>query len=101
MKKSKGRTAKKSITKRKLKSKRKTIVKIIRRKTNSKKAPKVKSGAKSRKKTKPTTKKAMDQMLKTDRLVSRGKSRGFVTFDEILKEFPTIETDVMFLDELY
>ncbi len=43
----------------------------------------------------------VDQALRTDRLVTRGKERGFVTFDEILKEFPTIETDIMFLDELY
>ena len=27
--------------------------------------------------------------------------RGFVTYDEILKAFPTIESDVMFLEELY
>lgn len=46
-------------------------------------------------------KQKVDQALKTERLVSRGKERGFVTFDEILKEFPTIENDIMFLDELY
>lgn len=34
-------------------------------------------------------------------LVVRGKDRGFVTYDEILKEFPTIEEDVFFLEELY
>lgn len=53
-----------------------------------------KSGAKS-------TKYKVDQVLRTDRLVTRGKERGFVTYDEILREFPTIETDIMFLDELY
>ncbi|MBI2065725.1 MAG: sigma-70 family RNA polymerase sigma factor [Candidatus Zambryskibacteria bacterium] len=36
-----------------------------------------------------------------ERLVSRGKERGFVTYDEILKEFPTIETNILFLDGLY
>ncbi len=35
------------------------------------------------------------------RLVSKGKERGYVTYDEILKEFPTIEEDIMFLEELY
>ena len=40
-------------------------------------------------------------MLKTEFLVSRGKERGFVTYDEILKEFPTIENNIIFLDELY
>lgn len=38
---------------------------------------------------------------KTSRLLVKGRERGFVTYDEILKEFPNIETDVMFLDELY
>ncbi len=52
-------------------------------------------------KAKKTTKQNLDQIIKTERLVSRGKERGFVTYDEILKEFPTIETDILFLDELY
>lgn len=38
---------------------------------------------------------------KADLLVGKGKERGFVTYDEILKEFPTVEDDVMFLEELY
>ncbi len=52
-------------------------------------------------KNKNLSKQKVDQALKTERLVLRGKERGFVTFDEILKEFPTIETDILFLDELY
>lgn len=36
-----------------------------------------------------------------DRLMQLGKKRGFVTYNEILKEFPEIEEDVLFLDELY
>jgi RNA polymerase primary sigma factor len=48
-----------------------------------------------------STKHKLDQVIKTDKLVTRGKERGFVTYDEILREFPTIETDIMFLDELY
>jgi RNA polymerase primary sigma factor len=36
-----------------------------------------------------------------NKLVSKGKERGFVTYDEILKEFPTIETEVELLTELY
>lgn len=43
----------------------------------------------------------VDQALKMERIISKGKNRGFVTFDEILREFPTIETDIGFLDELY
>ena len=38
---------------------------------------------------------------KTDVLFEKGKTRGFVTYAEILKEFPHIEEDVMFLDDLY
>ena len=38
---------------------------------------------------------------KSARLVLKGRGRGFITFNEILKEFPTIENDVFFLDELY
>jgi RNA polymerase primary sigma factor len=34
-------------------------------------------------------------------LLARGRDRGFVTYDEILKEFPNIEDDIMFLDVLY
>lgn len=34
-------------------------------------------------------------------LIQKGKDRGFVTYDEILKAYPTVEEDVMFLDELY
>lgn len=65
----------------------------VSKKTSPKKVLK-KSGAKS-------TKQKVDQVLRMDRLVTRGKERGFVTYDEILREFPTIETDIMFLDELY
>lgn len=38
---------------------------------------------------------------KSARLVAKGKERGFITYDEILKEFPHIEDDVMFLDTFY
>ena len=38
---------------------------------------------------------------KAEALMARGRQSGFVTYDEILKAFPTIETDVDFLEELY
>ncbi|MDO8523906.1 MAG: sigma-70 family RNA polymerase sigma factor [bacterium] len=38
---------------------------------------------------------------KATRLITKGKERGYVTYNEILKEFPTIEENVMFLEELY
>jgi len=41
------------------------------------------------------------QARKINLLIEKAKSRGFVTYNEILKEFPTIENDILFLDELY
>lgn len=38
---------------------------------------------------------------KAEKLMLKGKERGFVTYDEILKEFPHIEEDIDFLDYLY
>jgi RNA polymerase primary sigma factor len=46
-------------------------------------------------------KKLDDQNKKAEGLMVSGRQRGFVTYDEILKAFPNIETDVMFLEELY
>lgn len=42
-----------------------------------------------------------EQNKKAEALMARGRERGFVTYDEILKAFPNIEDDVMFLEELY
>jgi RNA polymerase primary sigma factor len=39
--------------------------------------------------------------IKAARLLSKGKERGFVTFDEILKEFPQIEENIADLEALY
>lgn len=38
---------------------------------------------------------------KAEILIGKGKQRGFITYSEILKEFPTIETDLIFLEDLY
>ena len=46
-------------------------------------------------------KKAQDFEVRTLRLMAKGKDRGFVTYDEILREFPHIEEDITFLDDLY
>ncbi|MBA3732883.1 sigma-70 family RNA polymerase sigma factor [Patescibacteria group bacterium] len=46
-------------------------------------------------------KKGDKQAQGMSKLVGKGKERGYVTYDEILKEFPTIEDDILFLDELY
>ena len=44
---------------------------------------------------------AEERDRKVARLVLKGKERKFITQDELLKEFPTIEDDILFLDELY
>ncbi len=56
---------------------------------------------KSKIKTKPLTKKGKDMEKKAKILLDKGRERGFITYDEILKEFPTIEKEVVFLEELY
>lgn len=49
----------------------------------------------------PSLKKADRQTEGMIKLLAKGKSRGYITYDEILKEFPTVEDDILFLDELY
>jgi len=46
-------------------------------------------------------KKAIEREQKAARLILKGKERKFLTQDEILKEFPTIEDDIEFLDSFY
>jgi len=36
-----------------------------------------------------------------EKLLKKGHERGYITYDEILKEFPTIEQDIVFLEDLY
>ncbi len=38
---------------------------------------------------------------KAEALIRKGRDRGYITYSEILREFPHIEEDVSFLDELY
>ncbi len=68
--------------------------------------PRRKAGAKRPLLKRPTsgkspTRKGQDFDRKARRLMQRGTERGFITYDEILKEFPTIENDIYFLDKLY
>lgn len=46
-------------------------------------------------------KKEEELKKKAEELVTKGKKRGFVIYDEILKTFPDIENNILFLDELY
>jgi RNA polymerase primary sigma factor len=46
-------------------------------------------------------KKAVDNGNKADMLINKGRERGYITYSEILKEFPHVENDISFLDDLY
>ena len=66
------------------------------------KKSKTKPAPKPRKKTsgkKPDA--AAEQENKIKELISRGRSRGFVTYSEILYYFPTIEENILLLEDLY
>jgi RNA polymerase primary sigma factor len=69
----------------------------------SKLSVKGKVSGKSGKPAKPMSKidKARDFEVRANKLINKGRDRGFVTYDEIMKEFPQIENDIIFLDELY
>lgn len=103
--------------------KEKTIKMAIKRKTKEKKTKKVAKAIKPKKSSKKVTvkkekkskkkvtskasvspkvqKKAQKLEDGVKRLLTQGKERGFITYDSILKEFPTIEEDINFLDDLY
>ena len=50
----------------------------------------------------PKIKKAKERAeASIDSLISKGKARGFITYDEILREFPHVENDILLLDDLY
>jgi RNA polymerase primary sigma factor len=83
----------------KLKEVRVKKVKVKKEKVvKAKKLPKVKFPKMEKPK---TSKKENDFNNKVERLVAKGKERGFVTYDQILKEFPAIEDDILGLELLY
>ncbi len=105
-KKSVKKVAKKKVAKKTVKKKAPAKKKVA--KKVAKKAPaKKKSGKKvakkvSAKKKAPVKRKSQKSMeAKAEKLIAKGRERGYVTYDEILKEFPKIEEDVMFLEEMY
>jgi len=82
------KNAKKNRLSKKKASKKKTIKKKALKKTTKKNTQRV-------------SKKKENLETKADVLIKRGKHRGFVTYGEILKEFPDIENNIFFLEELY
>ena len=69
----------------------KFMAKKIKKTTKSVK-PAVKTGKLARRR--GGSKKAEEIKVKIDNLLKKGKARGFVTYSEIIKEFPHIEEDV-------
>ncbi len=87
-------------------SKKKVIKKIKAKKIAKKKT--VKKHKKITKKIVKKAKKMTSAQKKADNLdhlanmiIEKGRKRGFITYDEILKTFPDIENNILFLDELY
>ena len=81
---------------------------VVKKSSNTpkvKKAPVKKVSVSSSKKV-STKQSAIDKKLveleeKSNIVIEKGKKRGFITYDEIIKIFPDIENDIIFLDELY
>lgn len=91
------------MTKKTNKTKKKTVKKAVAKKTVAKKqVAKKKVTKKTKAKTTSSkSKKQLEKERKIKHLHDRGKNKGFITYDEILKEFPQIEEDVVLLEELY
>ena len=87
------------------KTSKKTTKKSASKKAASKKATSKKSSKKDDKKllSKKLSPKKTDSLKeeKADLLLDKARNSGYVTYDEILKEFPDIEEDVVFLEDLY
>jgi RNA polymerase primary sigma factor len=90
------KVAKKKVAKKAVKKPLKKVKKPV-----AKKSKVVKSVAVKKPKKGTILKKEELLALKAEELVQKGKKRGFITYDEILKTFPDVENNVLFLDQLY
>ena len=84
----------------------KKLVKKVEKKAVKKTAVSVKKPVKKEVVKKPLpprklTKSERHLEAKASELMQLGKTRGYVTYDELLRAFPEIEKDVEFLDKLY
>ena len=41
------------------------------------------------------------ELAKVEALITLGRERGYITYDEIIREFPTIEDNMILLEEIY
>ena len=97
----------KKIKKSTSKAVKRTVAKTKRKKLTAKKRPAKSSKVKPklkivRPKSAPAAKAKRDQADKqVERLLQKGRGRGFITYAELLKEFPLIEKDLQLLEEIY
>ena len=90
------KSSKKLVSKKKGKTTSKKIIKIFKIKKNS-----LKKDSQSSSKKSLVEKKILELEEKSNLIVEKGKKRGFITYDEIIKILPDIENNILFLDELY
>jgi RNA polymerase primary sigma factor len=81
----------------------KALKKVVKAKAPKKKKVVKKKAPKKaiRKAPKKRTKKQKTTLSKVDSLLQKGRERGYVIYDEILREFPTIEEDIPLLEDMY
>ncbi len=89
------KTPKKTVVKKSVAAKRTT--KTTTKKTTTRKAVTNKRPVRSSR----PSRAEREREIKATELLQMGRNRGYVTYDEIMRFFPTIERDVPFLDELY
>lgn len=99
MKKKNKKISKTKIVKKKKVVQKKKVIKKKVKKVSIKKV--VKKVAEKVKKLSSAERKAENLERTSIELIEKGRKRGFITYDEILKTFPDIENNIFFLDELY
>ncbi len=77
------------------------VKKKLTKKTKEKQEKKVNKKKKKEKSFEEINREIEERNRKADALIEKGKKRRFLTYAEILSEFPDIEEDIAFLDELY
>ena len=100
IKKSPKKVVKKAVAKVPAKKVSKSVPKVGVKPKYKPKAFTIKTGP-SKPKIEVKTKKVLTRDQNEEELLTKGKERGFITYDEIIRYFPTIETDILYLEELY
>jgi RNA polymerase primary sigma factor len=93
-----GNAVKVKKTIKKVVTQKKPIKKVISKKISSPKKPE-KKGKIPKQPIRGVTPEEVQKRLEA--LIEKGKKRRFVTYEEILKSFPDVEDDILFLDDLY